>query len=95
LCAPRNTPAAIIEKLGREINAALADPKIKARFIELGGPPIGGLTRRFREDYRGRYREVGKGDQGLGRQGELSGVFRGSNHVSARAILVLRRRALP
>ena len=47
LCAPRNTPAAIIEKLSREINAALADPKIKARFIELGGPPIGGSPADF------------------------------------------------
>jgi tripartite-type tricarboxylate transporter receptor subunit TctC len=35
--APKNTPAEIIEKLNREINAGLADPKIKARFAELGG----------------------------------------------------------
>ena len=35
--APRNTPAAIIDKLNKEINAALADPKIKARFADLGG----------------------------------------------------------
>jgi tripartite-type tricarboxylate transporter receptor subunit TctC len=34
--APRNTPAEIIEKLNREINAGLADPKLKARFAELG-----------------------------------------------------------
>jgi tripartite-type tricarboxylate transporter receptor subunit TctC len=34
--APRNTPAAIIDKLNREINAGLADPKIKARFADLG-----------------------------------------------------------
>ena len=47
LCAPRNTPAAIIEKLNHEINAALADPKIKSRFIELGGPPIGGSPADF------------------------------------------------
>lgn len=40
LTAPRNTPTAIIEKLNREINIAMADPKIKARIIELGGPPI-------------------------------------------------------
>jgi tripartite-type tricarboxylate transporter receptor subunit TctC len=47
LCAPRNTPAAIIDKLSREINTALADPKIKARFAELGGPPIGGSPAEF------------------------------------------------
>jgi tripartite-type tricarboxylate transporter receptor subunit TctC len=30
--APKNTPADVIEKLNREINAGLADPKIRARF---------------------------------------------------------------
>jgi tripartite-type tricarboxylate transporter receptor subunit TctC len=34
--APRNTPAEIIDKLNKEINAALADPKIKARLADLG-----------------------------------------------------------
>jgi tripartite-type tricarboxylate transporter receptor subunit TctC len=34
--APKNTPTEIIVKLNKEINAALADPKIKARFAELG-----------------------------------------------------------
>jgi tripartite-type tricarboxylate transporter receptor subunit TctC len=34
--APRNTPAEIIDKLNKEINAALADPKINARFADLG-----------------------------------------------------------
>ena len=40
--APRNTPADIVEKLNREINAALADPKAKARIAELGGEPLTG-----------------------------------------------------
>jgi tripartite-type tricarboxylate transporter receptor subunit TctC len=35
--APKNTPAEIIGKLNKEINAGLADPKIKARFADLGG----------------------------------------------------------
>jgi tripartite-type tricarboxylate transporter receptor subunit TctC len=35
--APKNTPAEIIDTLNRDINAALADPTIKARFAELGG----------------------------------------------------------
>jgi tripartite-type tricarboxylate transporter receptor subunit TctC len=30
--APKNTPAEIVDKLNKEINAALADPKIKARL---------------------------------------------------------------
>jgi tripartite-type tricarboxylate transporter receptor subunit TctC len=40
--APRNTPADIVEKLNREINAVLADPKAKARIAELGGEPLVG-----------------------------------------------------
>jgi tripartite-type tricarboxylate transporter receptor subunit TctC len=35
--APKNTPAAIISKLSKEINAGLADPKINARIADLGG----------------------------------------------------------
>ena len=34
--APRNTPVEIIDKLNKEINAGLADPKIRARFSDLG-----------------------------------------------------------
>jgi len=34
--APTNTPSGIIDKLNREINAALTDPKMKARLSELG-----------------------------------------------------------
>ena len=36
LCAPRNTPAEIVDKLSREINAGLADPGMKARIAEFG-----------------------------------------------------------
>jgi tripartite-type tricarboxylate transporter receptor subunit TctC len=38
--APRDTPAEIIDKLNKEVNAALADPKMKARFADLGGTPL-------------------------------------------------------
>jgi tripartite-type tricarboxylate transporter receptor subunit TctC len=34
---PKNTPPEIVEKLNKEINSALADPKVKARFADLGG----------------------------------------------------------
>jgi tripartite-type tricarboxylate transporter receptor subunit TctC len=40
--APKNTPAEIVYKLNKEINAVLADPKIKARFAELGGTTLPG-----------------------------------------------------
>jgi tripartite-type tricarboxylate transporter receptor subunit TctC len=38
--APRNTPAEIINRLHKEINASLADPKISARILELGYVPF-------------------------------------------------------
>jgi tripartite-type tricarboxylate transporter receptor subunit TctC len=38
--APIKTPAEIIEKLNREVNAVLAEPEIKKRLTELGGEPL-------------------------------------------------------
>jgi tripartite-type tricarboxylate transporter receptor subunit TctC len=38
--APANTPPEIVKKLNAEINAALADPAVKARFAALGGTPM-------------------------------------------------------
>src|SRR5262249_6957578 len=37
---PKNTPAEIVEKLNKEINAGLANPTLKARIADLGGVPI-------------------------------------------------------
>jgi tripartite-type tricarboxylate transporter receptor subunit TctC len=34
--APKNTPTEIVEKLNKEVNAGLADPRLKARFADLG-----------------------------------------------------------
>jgi len=45
--APKNTPADIIEKLNKEINAGLADPKLKARLADLGGTVIAGSRADF------------------------------------------------
>jgi tripartite-type tricarboxylate transporter receptor subunit TctC len=45
--APRNTPAEIIDTLNREINAALLDPGMKARFADLGGEPLAGSPSEF------------------------------------------------
>jgi tripartite-type tricarboxylate transporter receptor subunit TctC len=45
--APRNTPAKVIDKLNKEINAGLADPKIKARLADLGGTPFVGSPADF------------------------------------------------
>jgi tripartite-type tricarboxylate transporter receptor subunit TctC len=40
--APRNTPPEIVGVLNKEINGALADPKIKVRLADLGGTVITG-----------------------------------------------------
>ena len=45
--APRNTPVEVIEKLNKETNAGLADPKIKARIADLGGSVLRGSPADF------------------------------------------------
>ena len=44
---PKNTPAAIVDRLNNEINAALADPKMRARLADLGGEVLGGSPAQF------------------------------------------------
>ena len=45
--APKNTPAEIVGKLNKEINAAIADPGMKARFAAIGGEPLPGSPAEF------------------------------------------------
>ena len=45
--APKNTPAEIVDKLNKEINAGLADPKMKARLADLGGTVLPGSPADF------------------------------------------------
>jgi tripartite-type tricarboxylate transporter receptor subunit TctC len=45
--APKNTPVEIIQTLNREINAGLADPKMKARLADLGGTLLPGSPADF------------------------------------------------
>ena len=40
--APKNTPIEIVERLNKEINSILADPRTKARLAELGASPLSG-----------------------------------------------------
>jgi tripartite-type tricarboxylate transporter receptor subunit TctC len=47
LAAPGNTPAEIVDKLNREISAALADPGMKARLATIGGAPLPGSPAEF------------------------------------------------
>ena len=44
---PRNTPAEVVDKLNREINAGLADPRIKAQLADLGGMAFSGSAADF------------------------------------------------
>jgi tripartite-type tricarboxylate transporter receptor subunit TctC len=45
--APKYTPTEIVDKLNKDINAGLADPKIKARLADLGGTPLVGSPADF------------------------------------------------
>jgi tripartite-type tricarboxylate transporter receptor subunit TctC len=47
LCAPKNTPAEIIDRLNREVNAAIADPTMKAKLAAIGGEPLPGTPAEF------------------------------------------------
>jgi len=49
LAAPANTPAEIIDKLNKQINSALADPKFAARIVDLGGVPFATSPLEFRD----------------------------------------------
>jgi len=46
---PSNTPAEIVHKLNMEINAGLADPKLRARLVDLGGMMLAGSPADFRK----------------------------------------------
>ncbi len=47
ICAPKKTPAEIVDKLNREINAAIVDPGMKVRFAAIGGEPLPGSPADF------------------------------------------------
>ncbi|GAB3769456.1 tripartite tricarboxylate transporter substrate binding protein [Ramlibacter monticola] len=47
IAVPKGTPAAAVQRLNREVNAALADPGMKAKLADLGGVPIAGTPEQF------------------------------------------------
>ena len=47
VCAPMGTPAEVIDKINKVINAGLADPTMKARLADLGGVTIAGSPADF------------------------------------------------
>ena len=44
---PKNTPVEIVDKLNKEINAGLVDPRLKARLADLGGIALAGSPADF------------------------------------------------
>ena len=72
--APKNTPAEIVDKLNKEINAGLADPKLKARLADLGGTVLAGSPADFGKFIADETEKVGQGDQVRGHQGGLIGA---------------------
>jgi tripartite-type tricarboxylate transporter receptor subunit TctC len=49
IAAPRGTPAEIVDRLNREINAAFADPRMKARLTDVGGTALPGTPEEFQK----------------------------------------------
>jgi len=60
LGAPKGTPDAIVDLLNRQINAALADPKIKAQLVDLGGTELPLSPSSFRKLIADETRKWGK-----------------------------------
>ena len=60
LVAAKNTPADIVEKLNKEVNLALADPKMKARLAELGGTVMPGSPADFGKFFAAETEKWGK-----------------------------------
>jgi tripartite-type tricarboxylate transporter receptor subunit TctC len=56
--APKSTPAEIIDKLNKEINAGLADPKLKVRFADIGGTVLPGSPADFGKLIGEKWRKV-------------------------------------
>ncbi|HTH78784.1 MAG TPA: tripartite tricarboxylate transporter substrate binding protein [Ramlibacter sp.] len=64
--APKGTPAYAIARLNKEINAALADPGMKARLADLGGVPIPGTPEQFWAIHRMETEKWAKVVKGIG-----------------------------
>jgi len=73
IAAPKNTPVEIIEKLNKEIDRAVADPKITARLSDIGGMALRSSPGNLRKPHRRRNRKVGQGYPGGQHQGGVSG----------------------
>jgi len=57
---PRGTPADIVNVLNGKLQAALDEPKLRQRLLEVGGEPLGGSAESFAERYRADHRMWGQ-----------------------------------
>ncbi|HLK80289.1 MAG TPA: tripartite tricarboxylate transporter substrate binding protein [Xanthobacteraceae bacterium] len=58
--APKGMPAEIVDKLNREVNAALVDPRMKSRFADVGGAPLPGSPADFAKLIAGEIEKWGR-----------------------------------
>jgi hypothetical protein len=72
LAAPKNTPVAVIDKLNREINAALNDPAMQAKVCRDRRRSACRLAGRVRSAHRRGNREVGQGGEVHGAQAAVT-----------------------
>jgi tripartite-type tricarboxylate transporter receptor subunit TctC len=77
--APKNTPAEIVDKLNQEINAALADPNLKARLAESGGMVLAGSPADFGKFITEETDKWGKVSSGCHRAAGLVAWGKGAN----------------
>ncbi len=72
LGAPAATPPAVVATLNKAVGTALADPKLKARIVELGGVPMPMTPAEFGALPGRRDREMGQGDPGREHQARVT-----------------------
>ena len=74
VCAPARTPADIVDRLNREINAGARRRHVQGQARRARRPAVPRHAGRFRQVHRGRNRQMGQGGAGGGRQGGVSGA---------------------
>ena len=74
--APQNTPAEVVGYLNDKVNAALADPAIKARLVDLGFVPTPMSADGIRHVHGGADRDMGQGDPGGKYQAGVTFILR-------------------
>ena len=89
--APKNTPAEIVDKLNKEINAGSRRSQDQGAACRPGRHGACRLARRLRQAHRRRNREVGQGDQVRGHQAGVTGRSR-RHSITSRCTKPLRGR---